>query len=279
MNLKSVLPPIRTQAVVVGALAAAGLSLAATSPAVAAKAAHRTAPKKPTIVLVHGAFADSSSWNGVIKRLQHDGYPVIAPANPLRGVASDAAYIHSLLKSVHGPIVLVGHSYGGSVISEAAAGDPQVKALVYIDAFAPAQGETLNDLININGPIDPTTLFDFVPYAGGPSGDVDLYLKGSVFSTVFANGLPKPEQDRLYAAQRPLTASALDEKSGAPAWATIPSWYVVGTNDHVIPAALQEYMAKRAGSHVTTVNAGHLSFIARPDVVVNTILQAARATR
>lgn len=263
-----------TIAALLSALALVGVSAAADS------AAASSAEPKPTVVLVHGAWADASGFQKVEAGLRRAGYPVLEFADPLRSLPNDSATLATFLKvRTQGPVILVGHSYGGAVITNAATSDPDVKALVYIDAFVPAQGETLNDLININGPIDPTALFDFAPYAGGPSGDVDLYLKGSVFSTVFANGLPKPEQDRLYAAQRPLAASALDEPSGTPAWSTIPSWYVEGTQDHIIPAALQEYMAKRAGSHVTTVDAGHLSFIARPDVVVGTILQADAATR
>ncbi|MGW3849658.1 alpha/beta fold hydrolase [Streptomyces fagopyri] len=144
MNLKTAIRPTRRRAAVLGAVAGvATLTLtAATGPANAARAEHRPSAAKPTVVLVHGAFADSSSWNGVIERLQREGYPVIAPANPLRGPAGDAAYIHSVIKSVKGPVVLVGHSYGGSVISEAAVDAPQVKALVYIAAFAPDKGES-----------------------------------------------------------------------------------------------------------------------------------------
>jgi pimeloyl-ACP methyl ester carboxylesterase len=148
MSLKTVFRPTRRSAAVLGS--AAGLTafaLAVTTPAGAAQAEHPEA-KKPTIVLVHGAFADSSSWNGVLKRLQHDGYPVIAPANPPRGLSSDAEYLGSFLKSVNGPVVLVGHSYGGAVISQAAAGDPEVKALVYIAAFAPQVGESALELSN-----------------------------------------------------------------------------------------------------------------------------------
>lgn len=141
MNLKAAFRPTRKHAALLGAVAGvAALTLTTTTPASAAKAEHRPTGNKPTVVLVHGAFADSSSWNGVVKRLQREGYPVIAPANPLRGLASDAEYVHSVLKSVNGPVVLVGHSYGGAVISAAAVGDPQVKALVYVAAFAPAKG-------------------------------------------------------------------------------------------------------------------------------------------
>ena len=253
------------------------LALAVSASALADSASATSREPKPTVVLVHGAWADASGFQGVEAGLRRAGYPVLEFADPLRSLPDDSATLATFLKlRTQGQVILVGHSYGGAVITNAATSDPDVKALVYIDAFVPAAGETLNDLININGPVDTAALFDFVPYA--PGGDVDLYLKGSVFATVFANGLPKAEQDRLFIAQRPLAASALGEASGAPAWSTIPSWYVVGTEDHIIPAALQEFMAQRAGSHVTTVDAGHLSFIARPDVVVSTILKADRAT-
>ncbi|MER6441522.1 alpha/beta hydrolase [Streptomyces sp. NPDC001185] len=150
MNVKTAIRPTRRRVAVLGAVAGvAALTLtAATGSASAAKAEHGPSQPKPTVVLVHGAFADSSSWNGVIERLRHEGYPVIAPANPLRGLAGDAAYIHSVLKSVSGPVVLVGHSYGGAVISEAAVDSPQVKALVYIAAFAPEKGESALELSN-----------------------------------------------------------------------------------------------------------------------------------
>lgn len=236
---------------------------------------------KPTIVLVHGAWADASGFQGVEAGLHRAGYQVLEFADPLRSLTDDSATLATFLKArTQGPVILVGHSYGGALITNAATSDPDVKALVYVDAFVPVQGESVNDLITHDGPIDVGALFDLVPYAaaGGEEG-VDLYLKGSVFSTVFANGLPKPVQDHLFISQRPLALAALGGKSGAPAWATIPSWYVEGTNDHIIPPALQEFMANRAGSHITTVDAGHLSFIARPDVLVKTIIQADRATR
>src|SRR2546421_8653690 len=148
---------------------------------------------KPSIVLIHGAWADGSSWSRVIGILQQQGYKVYAPANPLRGLTSDAAYIASFLQSISGPIILVGHSYGGAVITNAATGNPNVKALVYIDAFAPAQGETVLSLAGADSAlaVDPTTVFDFVPYPGGPAGDVDLYLKHDTFVTSFASGLPR----------------------------------------------------------------------------------------
>jgi pimeloyl-ACP methyl ester carboxylesterase len=247
---------------------------------------------KPVVVLVHGAWADASSWDGVIQRLQRDGYTVYAPPNPLRGLsgirASDPAYLHDFLTQnaalAGKPIVLVGHSYGGAVITNAAVGDPEVKALVFVDAFIPAQGETLGGLLSsplgssscLGG--NPTDIFNLVPYPGGPAGDVDTYIKPSLVPGCFASGLPASQAAVIAATQRPLAASTLSEPSGRAAWKTIPSWAVIGTADKVIPPALLEFMAKRAKAHITKVNAGHLSLISNPGVVTRVIINAARAT-
>src|SRR5882762_3652159 len=182
---------------------------------------------KPSIVLVHGAWADGSSWSGVISRLQEEGYTVYAPPNPLRGLTSDSAYLASFLKTITGPIVLVGHSYGGAVISNAATGNSNVKALVYVDAFVPDAGESLGALASVPPPPgqngsclggDPTQVFTFVPIAG----DFDLYLKPNVFPSCFANDLKADKAAILASEQRPLVLSVLGDKSGAPAWKTIP---------------------------------------------------------
>jgi pimeloyl-ACP methyl ester carboxylesterase len=237
----------------------------------------------PVIVLEHGAWADASSWRRVIARLQHDGYTVYAPPNTLRGLPPDSAYLHEFLTenaALQGrPVVLVGHSYGGAVITDAAVGAPQVKALVYVDAFIPDQGERLVDLDNgscLGG--NPADLFDLVPYPGGPPGDVDTYIKQSVVPTCFATGLPAPQAAVIGATQRPLAASTLFEPSGPPAWKNLPSWAVVGTGDKVIPPAQQLMMAHRAGARITEVNAGHLSLISRPEAVTDVIEDAAQAT-
>jgi len=231
---------------------------------------------------VHGAWADGSGWNEVVARLQRAGYPVRVPPNPLRGPGSDSATIASFLSTIPGPIVLVGHSYGGAVITNAATGDPDVKALVYIDAFAPDQGETLLQLIAADSGsalnTDPTTVFDFVPYPGAPAGDADLYLKQQVFLDSFATGIPTPKAMVLYATQRPLTASAGAEPSGVPAWKSIPSWYLVGTGDQIITATSQRFMAQRAAATIVEVKAGHLSMISDPAAVTKLITQAADAT-
>lgn len=204
--------------------------------------------QKPTIVLVHGAWADSSSWSGVITRLQHRGYTVLAPPNPLRRLSGDADYLRDFLATVSGPVVLVGHSYGGAVITNAATGNVNIKALVYVDAFAPDQGETVNSLVGAGSALtaDPSTLFDIRPYPGAPTGDADVYLKPSVFVNSFAQDLPPREALLLAATQRPLTLTVGNESSGVPAWRTLPSWYLLGTRDKIITPASQRAMAQRA---------------------------------
>jgi len=177
---------------------------------------------------------------------------------------------------------LVGHSYGGAVITNAAVGDPEVKALVFVDAFIPDQGETLGGLLgSVPGSClggNPADVFNFVPYPGGPPGDVDAYIKPALVPGCFASGLPAPAAAIIAATQRPLAASTLGEPSGPPAWKTIPSWAVIGTADKVIPPALLQSMAQRAGAHITDVNADHLSLISRANTVTRVILRAASAT-
>jgi pimeloyl-ACP methyl ester carboxylesterase len=239
----------------------------------------------PTIVLVHGAWADASGWDQVILRLQEDGFTAHAPSNPLRGLPQDSAYLHDFLTQnpalAGQPVVLVAHSYGGAVITNAAVGDPQVKALVYVDAFIPDQDETIGQLAGAQlGSCllgNPADIFNLVPYPGGPADDVDLYIKPSLVPGCFANGLSPHQVAVIAATQRPLAASAFSEPSGAPAWKTIPSWAVIGNADRVIPPAELTFMAKRAGAHITEVSAGHLSMIADPEMVAQVIEQAAKA--
>jgi len=233
---------------------------------------------KPTIVLVHGAWADSSSWSKVIALLQRDGYMVLADPNPLRGLSSDAAYLSAFIKGrTTGPVILVGHSYGGAVITDAALNDPTVKALVYVDAFAPAKGQSCLGLsASVPGGPNPSALFDEVTYPGAPAGDVDLYLKTPVFISAFANGVPAATAAVMAAEQRPVTLSALSQPGSTPAFTKIPSWYVLGTEDNIILPSLQLSMAERAHSRITRVAAGHLSLLTRPGVVVSVILGAAR---
>src|SRR5579862_6371222 len=245
-------------------------------------AAARTAQTKPTVVLVNGAWANNASWSGVIKRLQNDGYTVVAPPNPLQSLKGDAETIADLLQTIPGPIVLVGHSYGGMVISNAATGNPNVKALVYINAFIPDQGESALGLDasqpgSVLGAGPPNTVFNFVPFPGAAPGDALLYVKPSVFLQGFANDLPAKEGAALGATQAPVTFSAVTAPSGPPAWKTIPSWALVGTIDNAIPSSIQLFMANRAHAHITEVKAGHLSMTSQPDAVTQVIEDAAQS--
>lgn len=267
---------------IAGTLLGVSLAGSATAATVTGQAPTVTtvAPVKPTIVLVHGAWADNSSWNGVIERLQALGYTVDVPPNPLGGVSSDSAYLSDFLSTISGPIILVGHSYGGFVITNAATGNPQVKALVYDDAFIPAAGDTPESLSTaMPGSCLTSTALNFVPYPGAPSGDADVYVKQSVFPGCFANGLPASEGAALAAEQQPPVASILsDTLTTTPAWQTIPSWDVIGTADHVLPPAEQVAMAQRAGARITEIDAPHLSMISDPGAVTGVILKAAGAT-
>jgi pimeloyl-ACP methyl ester carboxylesterase len=241
-----------------------------------------TASAKPTVVLVNGAWASNGIWNGVIDRLQTEGYAVDSPPNPLRSLKGDAGTIADLLKTIQGPIVLVGHSYGGAVITNAATGNPNVKALVYVDAFAPAQGESVLKLDSVKPGsalnAGPAKVFNFVPFPGAKKGDAELYVKTAVFEKAFANGLPAKEGAVFAATQSPAIYSALTAPSGPPAWKTIPSWYVLGTIDKAIPPAVQLFMAQRIHAHITRIKAGHLSMVADPGAVAKVIVTAANAT-
>nr|WP_244188649.1 alpha/beta hydrolase [Streptomyces yokosukanensis] len=230
------------------------------------------------MVLVHGAFADASSWSGVIKRLERDGNPVIAPANPLRGLNSDSAYLAALLKTVKGPVVLVGHSYGGAVISQAADHDPNVKALVYIAAFSPAKGESAAELSGKfpGGTLGSTLTQVPVPLAGGGTG-TDLYIDPAKFHNQFAADVPRATADLMAATRRPITDYALNEKATKEAWKTIPSWDLITTQDKNIPAAAQRFMAKRAHSHSIEFKASHAVSVSRPDVVTKLVEEASAA--
>ncbi|MCF3131524.1 alpha/beta hydrolase [Streptomyces olivochromogenes] len=262
-----------------GAAAGFAVAVLCAVPAAPASADGGAGGVKPTVVLVHGAFADGSSWNGVIKRLRQAGYPVIAPANPLRGLASDAAYIHSVLMSVHGPVVLVGHSYGGAVISEAAVGDVQVKALVFIAAFAPAEGEGALELSNKFPGSTLGSALNNVPFPlpGGGTG-TDQYIKVDKFHDQFAADVPRSVTDLMAAAQRPVAASALEEKATKAAWKTIPSWTLITTEDRNIPPASQRFMARRAHAHTVEVKASHAVSVSQPGAVTRLIEQAAQGT-
>ncbi|MCX5206253.1 alpha/beta hydrolase [Streptomyces sp. NBC_00237] len=274
--------PTRRSALLAAA-AALGLSVAAATLPGAAGAAGAAShqPVRPTIVLEHGAFADAASWDGVVTRLQRAGYPVVAAANPLRGPATDAAYLRSVVGHIEGPVVLVGHSYGGTVISQAAAGlEDKVKALVYIAAFLPDAGESSLGLTNkfpgstLGQAVEP------VNYAlpDGSQG-ADVYIKPEKFRAQFAADVPKDKAGLMAAGQRPIAAAALEEKSTKAAWKTIPSWSLVTTEDLNIPVEAQRYMSARARSRTTVVDASHAVSVSRPEAVARIVQQAARTVR
>ncbi|MGW3247310.1 alpha/beta fold hydrolase [Streptomyces sp. NPDC001070] len=236
---------------------------------------------KPTVVLVHGGFADASNWNGVVRRLQSDGYPVIAPANPLRGLAGDSAYVASVLKSLKGPIVLVGHSYGGAVITNAAADNPNVKALVYIAAFVPDEGEKLGELINKYPGSEIQAALNPVPYPN-PDGTTgtDLYLQADRFRSVFAADLPESTTRLMQAEQRPFSAVSFEEPTKDAAWRDIPSFGLVAGADKAIPPALERFEYQRAGATTVEIpGASHVAMISHPGATTELIERAAAATR
>jgi pimeloyl-ACP methyl ester carboxylesterase len=233
---------------------------------------------KPTIVLVHGALADSSSWDGVISGLQADGYKVIAAPDPLRSLASDSDYVSDIVRNVQGPVVLVGHSYGGSIITNAATGADNVNALVYVAAYAPEAGESAFDL---TGKFPGSILADaLAPPVALADGAHDLYLQQDEFGPVFAADVPEKQVKLLAATQRPVTDVALMGASGEPAWKSIPSWFIYGSADKVIPPAAHTFMAQRAGAKDTIVvkGASHVVMISNPSVVADLIEKAAAAT-
>ncbi|MEU8930784.1 alpha/beta hydrolase [Streptomyces sp. NPDC048409] len=234
---------------------------------------------KPTIVLVHGAWADASSWNGEVSLLRRAGYTVRAIGNPLENLTTDAQTVQDFLKTIKGPIVLAGHSYGGSVITNAAQGVGNVKALVYVDAAAPAVGETT---ARLSGPTSvltkgsPADLYDAVPYANAPSKASALYLKQDVFVTKFASSVRHDQALGLWATQRAATTVAFNTPSKYAAWKTIPSWYFISTGDQIITPDSEKAMARRAGSKVTLYKGGsHLTLVSDPAAVTKVIQSAA----
>ncbi len=234
------------------------------------------AADKPTVVLVHGALADASSWTPVIERLHKDGYVVIAAANPLRSVKTDAAYIADVVKGVKGPVVLVGHSYGGSVITQAAEGQSNVKSLVYVAAFSPEVGESAAEL---SGKFPGSTLGSVLTSFPLSDGGKDLYVIQDKFPEQFAADVPKKDAVLMAAEQRPITEVALNEKEAAAAWKHIPSWHIYGSKDKNIPPASMKFMAERAKSKQTVVvdGASHVVMISHPDKVAKIIEAAAEA--
>ncbi|GBQ19164.1 alpha/beta fold hydrolase [Gluconacetobacter sacchari] len=252
----------------------AGLAITA---AILSNSSARAQPDKPTIILVHGAFADASSWNGVIGILEKDGYPVVAAANPLRGVRTDSKYISDILSGIKSPVVLVGHSYGGSVISEAANGHADVKGLVYVAAFAPDVGETAAGLAGkFPGSTLAPTLAPPVTLSGG---GIDLYIRRDKFHDQFAADVSEADARLMAATQRPITEAALNEPETAPAWKTIPAWFVYGDKDKNIPPEASAFMAARAHSRETVVikGASHVVMVSNPGRVARLIEKAAAA--
>lgn len=237
---------------------------------------------KPTIVLVHGSWADASSWNAVATELRSQDFTVLAPPNLLRGVAVDAPYIASFLTQLtSGPVVLVGHSYGGFVITNAATGGGDVRALVYVDAFMPDDGETTFQLVGGSGSAidvpDPTTVLDIVGYPGAPEGDAEAFLKPDTVHRSFAQDLPEADRWLIVAGQRPATLSSNTTGSMTSAWKTLPSWAVVGTEDRIIPPEVQRRMAERAGATISEVAASHVSMVSKPQATIDAILAAVAA--
>lgn len=237
---------------------------------------------RPTIVLVHGAWADGSSWNAVSKELQSQGFTVLTPPNLLHGVASDAAYVASFLtQRTSGPVVLVGHSYGGFVITNAGKAGGDVRALVFVDAFIPEEGETTFSILGGSGSAldvpDPTTVLDLIGYPGAPEGDAEAFLKPATVHESFAQDLPEADRWLIVSSQRPITLGANTAPSAAPAWKSLPSWAVIGLEDRVIPPATQRSMAERAGATIIEAAASHVSMVSQPAVALAAILAAVAA--
>jgi pimeloyl-ACP methyl ester carboxylesterase len=230
---------------------------------------------KPTVVLVHGAWADASSWGGEVAALQAAGYDVRAIANPLQNLTTDSEYVADYLKTIHGPVVLVGHSYGGSVITNAAAGLANVKRLVYVDAAAPAPGQTTAQLSGAGSVLIKMKPAELFYTTTDPAGPPELYLREGIFIHHFASDLPQSKAKVLWASQRGASIAAFDTPSKAAAWKTIPSWYFISTGDQIITPASELAMARRAHSHITMFRGGsHLTLISHPNAVTAVIASA-----
>jgi pimeloyl-ACP methyl ester carboxylesterase len=255
----------------IAALAAAGLAAPARAPGA----------QRPTIVLVHGAFVDASGFANVTARLQARGYKVLAPPDPLRGPATDAAYVADVLKTIKGPIVLVGHSYGGAVISEAAAQVSNVKALVFLNALMLDQGESASDITNrfTNSLLGSALVARPYPKPDGTEG-TDLYVDPAKFRRVFAADVPRPLVRVAATAQRPIAMESFGEKMTAAGWKTIPSWALVGGRDRALDPAAERFMTRRAHAHTIVIpTSSHASYLSHPAAVTRLILRAVAATR
>ncbi|MFK0160823.1 alpha/beta fold hydrolase [Streptomyces sp. NPDC090493] len=230
---------------------------------------------KPTVVLVHGAFADSSSWNSEIGYLRRHGYPVYAIDTPLRGLAFDSAYVEAQLKTIKGPVVLVGHSYAGEVVSQVAAKTSKVKALVYVAALIPKVGDTAGSLIGqFPGSQLVSENFRTVPL---PGGDTDVYLKADKYGTVYGNGLSKSDIRTAAVTQEPVALSAFTDKATVNPPTKTPKWAVISTEDHAVPTAAQKFEAKRVGAHISYTRSGHDVPSISPGAVDRAIVAAANS--
>ncbi|GAA1477602.1 alpha/beta hydrolase [Nocardioides aestuarii] len=243
----------------------------------AAAPASESAAAKPTVVLVHGAFADSSGWNDVSLDLQKRGYTVRAWSNPLRGLAYDAEYLRLFLTTIEGPIILVGHSYGGAVITEASTGNEDIVSLVYVSAYALDEGEDIAHANSLGG--GHSTIIDNIvvsPYPNAPEGDGDAVVKPKAFRHIFAKDLPRRLTKVMAVSQRPSALSSLVSTVSEPGWETIPSYYLVAKHDHLIPPEAQRVMADRAGATTAEVDSSHVIMMSKPQRVVNFVLRADR---
>jgi pimeloyl-ACP methyl ester carboxylesterase len=231
---------------------------------------------RPTVVLVHGAFADGSSWNDVIERLQAEGIQVTAPANPLRGISIDSAYIGSLLDQIPGPVIAVGHSYGGAVITNAATNVDNVVGLVYVAAFAPDEGERLAEIEDDSKDSVLNTALMPLQYPTGQGTEtaVEFAIDPAKFHDAFAADLPAEQTAVMAATQRPIAELAFSTPTGVPAWKNLPSWAVVASGDKAAGADVVRSMAQRAGATITEVEGSHVIMISQPQVVTDVILLA-----
>jgi pimeloyl-ACP methyl ester carboxylesterase len=260
------------------ALIPTGASAAPVTEVAAKPAALKPAAVKPTVVLVHGAWADASGWNAVTADLLAKGYPVVAPANPLRGLDEDSDYLKAFLSTISGPIVLVGHSYGGAVITDAATGNKNVKSLVYISAYAPDQGETIAQAGALNGGDNSVLVSHLVqrPYPGSGT-NMDTTIDPKWFPKLFAADAPRSRTTLMATQQRPLSTAAFAGKTGVPAWKGIPAYYMVALDDQTIPPVAEKAMAARAAKGRTVmIHSSHAAMVAHPDAVTSLILRAAR---
>jgi pimeloyl-ACP methyl ester carboxylesterase len=235
-----------------------------------------TAAAPLTVVLVHGAFADASSWNGVCELLQADGVTVVAPANPLRGISIDSAYIASVLAQIPGPVLAVGHSYGGAVLTNAATDAKNVVGLVFVAAFAPDDGEILGVAVGdskdsvLNSALMPLQF----PTGKGAETATEFAIDPAKFHDAFAKDLPQAQTALMAATQRPVAEAAFSEPNGKPAWKNLPCWTVVATGDTAAGADVIRSMAERAGSAITEVEGSHVIMISQPQAVTDVILKA-----